>query len=155
MCSVRGGRTRTTRDARAVAIAALRSRSVAAVRLEDHVSVLRLLAQAQLDASRARSRACSRLHALVLELVPGGIRKEIVAGQALQVLDAIVAVNAMQRQRLEFARETLEEIELHDMVTSPGSRPPGATPLTTAPPRSSSHHRVQRCTGCRVEGAER
>lgn len=101
-------------DARAVAIAALRSRSVAAVRAEDHVSVLRLLAKAQLDASRARSRACSRLHALVRELVPGGIRKEIVAGQALQVLNAIEPVNATQRQRLELARETLEEIELLD-----------------------------------------
>ena len=102
-------------DARAVAIAALRSRSVAAVRAEDHVSVLRLLAKAQLDASRARSRACSRLHALVRELVPGGIRKEIVAGQALQVLDAIEPVNATQRQRLELARETLDEIELLDV----------------------------------------
>ena len=36
-------------DARAVAIAALRSPSMLAVRAEDHVSVLRLLAKAQLD----------------------------------------------------------------------------------------------------------
>jgi len=62
-------------DARAVAVAALRSPLLAHVRAEDHVSVLRLLAKAQLDASRARSRACSRLHALVRELLPGGIRK--------------------------------------------------------------------------------
>ena len=71
-------------DARAVAIAALRSPSLQAVRGEDHVSVLRLLAKAQLDISRARSRACSRLHALVRELVAGGIRKEIVVNQAEQ-----------------------------------------------------------------------
>jgi transposase len=101
-------------DARAVAIAALRSASVAAVRAEDHTSVLRLLAKAQLDASRARSRACGRLHALVRELVPGGIRKEIVAGQAFQVLAMIEPVNATQRQRLELAHETLDEIELLD-----------------------------------------
>lgn len=65
-------------DARAVAVAALRAPQLAVVRVEDHVSVLRLLAKAQLDVSRARSRACCRLHALAAELVPGGIGKEIV-----------------------------------------------------------------------------
>lgn len=101
-------------DARAVAIAALRSPSMLAVRAEDHVSVLRLLAKAQLDASRARSRACCRLHALVRELVPGGIRKEIVVTQADQILASIEPVNATQRQRLELAHETLEEIRTLD-----------------------------------------
>lgn len=101
-------------DARAVAIAALRSPSLAAVRAEDHINVLRLLAKAQLDATHARSRACSRLHALVRELVPGGIRKEIVVGQADAVLAAIVTVTSTQRQRLELAYETLDEIRLLD-----------------------------------------
>lgn len=101
-------------DARAVAVAALRSRSATPVRAEDHTSVLRLLAKAQLDASRARSRACSRLHALARELVPGGIRTEIVAGQAFQALAAIEPVNAAQRQRLELAHDLLDEIELLD-----------------------------------------
>ena len=101
-------------DARAVAVAALRSPFIASVRAEDHVSVLRLLAKAQLDASRARSRACSRLHALVRELVPGGIRKQIVVAQADQVLAGIEPVNATQRQRLELAYETVDEIRLLD-----------------------------------------
>jgi transposase len=64
-------------DARAVAIAALRAPSLAGARREDHVTVLRLLAKAHLDAGRARSRACCRLHALARELVAGGIRKEV------------------------------------------------------------------------------
>jgi transposase len=101
-------------DARAVAVAALRSPSLAAVRVEDHVSVLRLLAKAQLDTSRARSRACCRLHALVRELVAGGIRKEIVAAQADQLLAEIVPTTATQRQRLELAYETLQEIRMLD-----------------------------------------
>jgi transposase len=101
-------------DARAVAVAALHSPLIAPVRGEDHASVLRLLAKAQLDASRARSRACSRLHALVRELVAGGITKEIVVGQAEQVLASIEAVTATQRQRLELAHETLDEIRLLD-----------------------------------------
>jgi transposase len=101
-------------DARAVAVAALRSPFIASVRAEDHVSVLRLLAKAQLDASRARSRACSRLHALVRELVPGGIRKQIVVAQADQVLAGIEPVTATQCQRLELAYETVDEIRLLD-----------------------------------------
>jgi transposase len=102
-------------DAHAVAVAALRSPSIAAVRAEDHISVLRLLAKAQLDMTHARSRACSRLHALVRELVAGGIRKEIVVGQADLVLASIVAVTAAQCQRLELAHETLDEIRLFDV----------------------------------------
>jgi len=73
-----------------------------------------LLAKAQLDASRARSRACCRLHALVRELVPGGICKQIVATQADQALARIEPVTATQRQRLELAQETVDEIRLLD-----------------------------------------
>ena len=101
-------------DARAVAVAALRSPSLAQVRVEDHVTILRLLAKAQLDTSRAKSRACCRLHALVAELVPGGIRKEVVVSQAEQVLVEIVATSAAQRQRLDLAYETLSEIVMLD-----------------------------------------
>ena len=103
-----------TNDARAVAVAALRAPSLARVRAEDHVSVLRLLAKAQLDASRARSRACCRLHALVRELVAGGIRKEVVVAQADQLLASITPTTATQRQRLELARETVDEIRALD-----------------------------------------
>jgi transposase len=97
-------------DARAVAIAALRAPSLPTVRSEDHVTVLRLLAKAHLDAGRARSRACSRLHALVNELVPGGISKELVVNQARSTLSGIEAGSVVQRQRLQLAVELLDEI---------------------------------------------
>jgi transposase len=51
---------------------------------------------------------------LVAELVPGGIRKEIVVKQAEQVLLGIVASSATQRQRLDLAYETLSEIVMLD-----------------------------------------
>jgi transposase len=102
-------------DARAVAIAALRAPSLQPVRGEDHVSVLRLLAKAHLDTSRARSRACSRLHALVNDLVAGGIRKEVVVNQAECVLAGIQAVTATQRQRLELAHELVDDIRSLDV----------------------------------------
>jgi transposase len=101
-------------DARAVAVAALRAPSLAQVRVEDHVTILRLLAKNQLDISRAKSRACCRLHALVAELVPGGIRKEVVVNQAEQILAGIAATSATQRQRLDLANDTLSEIVMLD-----------------------------------------
>ena len=101
-------------DARAVAVAALRAPSLAVVRVEDHVSVLRLLAKAQFDIGHARSRACSRLHALVSELVAGGIGKEVVVNQGEQLLATIQPANAVQRQWLELAHELLDEIRVLD-----------------------------------------
>ena len=97
-------------DARAVAIAALRAPALAAVRREDHTTVLRLLAKSHLDAGRAKNRACCRLHALVSELVAGGIRKEVVVSQAETLLAGIDATGVAQQQRLELARELLDEI---------------------------------------------
>jgi transposase len=102
-------------DARAVAVAALRAPSLQAVRGEDHVSVLRLLAKAHLDISRARSRACSRLHATVSELVAGGLRKEVVVNQAECILAGIVPVSVVQRQRLELAHELVDDIRSLDV----------------------------------------
>jgi transposase len=101
-------------DARAVAVAALRAPSLAVVRREDHITVLRLLAKAHLDAGRARSRACCRLHALARELVAGGIRKEVVVAQAESLLAAIEPTGAAQHQRLELAGELLDEIRALD-----------------------------------------
>jgi transposase len=101
-------------DARAVAIAALRAPSLATVRREDHVTVLRLLAKAHLDTGRARSRACCRLHALVSELIAGGIRKEVVVSQAESLLATIEPSGAAQRQRLELAAELVDELRLLD-----------------------------------------
>ena len=65
-------------------------------------------------ALRARSQACSRLHALVNELIPGGISKEIVVNQARSTLADIEATSVVQRQRLQLAVELLEEITVLD-----------------------------------------
>jgi transposase len=101
-------------DAYAVAIAALRAPALAAVRREDHVSVLRMLAKAHLDTSRGKNRACSRLHAVVAELSPGGIGKEVVVSQAETLLAGINAESMVQQQRLELAQEMLAEVRRLD-----------------------------------------
>ncbi len=101
-------------DARAVAIAALRTPALAAVRREDHMSVLRMLAKAHLDVSRAKNRSCGRLHAVVAELVAGGIGKEVVVSQAETLLAGIRPESMVQHQRLELAYEILAEVRRLD-----------------------------------------
>ena len=77
-------------DARSVAIAALHAPSLAVVRRADHVTVCRLLAKRHTDLARWRTKQCCRLHALISELVAGGIDKEVVVNQARSLLEGIV-----------------------------------------------------------------
>ena len=73
-------------DARSAAIAALRSPSCLPVRPDDHAAVLKIWAKRHHDLSRGRNQVACRLHAVLCELVPGGLAKEISAAQADQIL---------------------------------------------------------------------
>ena len=97
-------------DARSVAIAALRAPALAQVRAEDHVSVLRLLSKRHRDLGRARNRTACRLHAIVAELVAGGIDKELVTTQVRALIDGLEATTATQQTRLEIAGELVEDL---------------------------------------------
>ena len=103
-------------DARSVAIAALRGSSLAAVRPADHVAVCRLLSKRRSDLARWRNRLCCRLHALVVELVPGGIAKEVVVNQARSLLDGIQLDDVAAIERHRQAVELVDEIEHLDTV---------------------------------------
>jgi transposase len=86
-------------DARSVAIAALRAPVLVPVRVEDHATVLRLLARRHTQIAWARNKAVCRLHALVCELVPGGIGKEVVVSQAFRLLETIEPAGAVASER--------------------------------------------------------
>jgi transposase len=97
-------------DARSVAIAALRAPSLVAVRAEDHTTVLRLLSRRQTQLAWTRNKAACRLHALVCDLVPGGISKELVVSQAVSLLDQIKPACAAAGERHRLALELLDDI---------------------------------------------
>jgi transposase len=69
-------------DAYSVAVAALRAPRLAPVARADHRGVLRLLAKRNNELGRSRNKTACRLHALLVELVPGGIPNEINAARA-------------------------------------------------------------------------
>jgi transposase len=101
-------------DARSVAVAALRAPTVATVHPADHVTVCRLLAKRHTDLARWRPKLCCRLHALVTELVPGGISKEVVVNQARSLLEAIQPQDVAALERHRQAGELVDEIEHRD-----------------------------------------
>ena len=70
-------------DAFSVAIAAVRSPNLRSVEAADHCEVLRLLAKRNGDLGSHRTRVVCRLHALLAELAPGGIAKELYVSDAL------------------------------------------------------------------------
>ena len=97
-------------DARPVAVAALRSRSGRQVAAEDHAAVLRIWARRHRDLARARNQVACRLHAVLCDLVPGGVRKEITAGHAASVLDQITPADPVASARRELASEFLADL---------------------------------------------
>src|SRR6266566_268396 len=63
-------------DARSVAIAALRSSARREVKLDDHAAILKVWSKRHRDLGRTRTQVACRLHAVLCELVPGGLSKD-------------------------------------------------------------------------------
>ena len=103
-------------DARSIAIAALRSDRLAMVRPDDHARVLRLLAKRHRDMARLRNKHCTRLHALLLELEPGGISSEITVTKANTLLSGVVVENQVTRHRVMIANELVDDIARLDTL---------------------------------------
>jgi transposase len=98
-------------DARSVAIAALRAPELMPVRVEDHASVLRLLSRHSTQLAWTYNKAACRLHALVTELVPGGIGKEVVVCQARSLLEQHRPVGAVGVERHLLAVDLVDELD--------------------------------------------
>jgi transposase len=97
-------------DARSVAIAALRAPELVPVRVEDHASVLRLLARRHTELGWSYNKTACRLHAVLAELVPGGISTEVVVSQARSLLDDVQPLGPVQVERHLLAVELVDEL---------------------------------------------
>jgi transposase len=93
-----------------VAVAALRSPAQRPVLADDHAAVLKVWAKRHRDLARLRNQACCRLHAVLCDLVPGGVRKEISAGQAARLLEQVRPSDAVAGARCELAAEFLADL---------------------------------------------
>jgi transposase len=97
-------------DALSVAVAALRSTANREVTADDHATVLKVWAKRHRDLSRAYNQVACRLHAVLCELVPGGVPEEITARRAEKILAQIRPAGAAGQARGELAAELLADL---------------------------------------------
>src|SRR4051794_19730456 len=101
-------------DARSVAVAALRTPRLSRIERADHAWVMKLLAKRNEELGRARNKTACRLHALLCELVPGGISKEISAVRAEQLLATVTPTNPVEAARVALAAEHIDDLRRFD-----------------------------------------
>src|ERR1700758_3728523 len=101
-------------DARSVAIAALRSAACRQVQADDHTAVLKMWAKRHRDLGRSRNQVACRLHAVLCELVPGGVGKEITAAHAARLLEAAEPSGPVETARWQLASDFLEDLRRLD-----------------------------------------
>jgi transposase len=102
-------------DARSVAVAALRSPGVREARRDDHAAVLKVWPGRHKDLGRTRTQVACRLHAVLCELVPGGVSMAITAGQAAHLLASITPAGSVAVARCELAAEFTEDLRRIDV----------------------------------------
>ena len=88
-----------------MAVAALRSPSARPAAADDHAAVLRVWSKRHRDLGRLRTQLVCRLHAVLCELLPGGVATELTAGQAAQLLGSITTCGAVAAARRELAAQ--------------------------------------------------
>jgi transposase len=109
------GRKTDPVDAHSVAVAGLRSPDLRTVVADDVTVALRLLVDRRDELGRARTEIVSRIHVLLLELIPGGAKKFLTRGQASYLLRTSPApVGIVAQTRHQLAREFIEELTAID-----------------------------------------
>jgi transposase len=102
-------------DALATALAASRNERLAAVDPEAASEVLRLLSERREDLVAERTRALNRLHALLRDLLPGGVAGKLSADRAARILRGIrPRGGASARLRRRLASEVLRDVRTLD-----------------------------------------
>jgi len=102
-------------DALATALAASHNERLAAVDPEAASEVLRLLSERREDLVAERTRALNRLHALLRDLLPGGVTGKLSADRAARILRGIRHLaGASARLRRRLASEVLRDVRTLD-----------------------------------------
>jgi transposase len=84
--------------------------------------VLRLLAKRNHDIGAQRTRTICRLHALLAELAPGGIAKELYVSDAEALLSHLSPQTPAQQMRFDLVLELLDDVRRLDAQTKASHR---------------------------------
>jgi transposase len=98
-------------DACSVAITALRHSGLTLVGRDDHARVLSLLAKRHRDVARLKNKVACRLHAMLMELSPGGLASEMTVNKAISLLEQVDVTDQVTRQRVVIAKELIDDMD--------------------------------------------
>jgi len=80
----------------------------------DHAAVLKVWSKRYRDLGRNRTQVACRLHAVLGELVPGGVPKAVTTARAGRVLKALRPDGAVETARWELAADLIEDLRRID-----------------------------------------
>jgi transposase len=105
------GRKTDATDAHSVALAATRMTGLRRVVDDQQLAVLRILADRRRSLGEDHTRMVSQLHQLLLELIPGGAKKDLSAAQARALLARVRPRDAAGKARRRVAAELISDLE--------------------------------------------
>jgi transposase len=103
------GRKSDPDDAVSVAVAGQSGPQLRRVGVEDQAVVLHLLTKRRQDLVAARTQTINRLHRLLLDLVPGGARRNLTANRAAALLAQVAPTGAPAVTRWQLAGELVAD----------------------------------------------
>lgn len=127
------GRKTDATDAHSVALVGTRMTGLRRVVNDEQLAVLRVLVDRRRSLGEEHSRKVSQLHALLLELLPGGAKRDLSAAQAKKLLASVrprdIAGKTRRRVAAElivdleriYARKKAANKELRDLVAATGT----------------------------------
>ena len=105
------GRKTDATDAHSVALVGTRMTGLRPVVADDQLAVLRMLADRRRALGEEHTRKVSQLHALLLELLPGGAKKDLSAAQAKALLAKVRPRDLVGKTRRRLAAELVADLE--------------------------------------------
>jgi transposase len=105
------GRKTDATDAHSVALAATRMSGLRPVADDAQLAVLRILADRRRSLGEDHTRMVSQLHQLLLDLIPGGAKKDLSAAQAKALLATIRPRDPAGKTRRRVAAELISDLE--------------------------------------------
>jgi transposase len=108
--SVGHGRKSDPADVVSVAVAAGNVPSLRPVGVEDQAVVLHLLTKRRQDLVAMRTQTINRLHRLLLDLIPGGARRNLTAKRAATLLAGVTPVGRPAVTRWQLATELVADV---------------------------------------------
>jgi hypothetical protein len=105
------GRKTDDTDAHSIALVGVRMAGLHTVAHDEQLEILRLLVDRRRRIGADHTRMVCQLHALLLELIPGGAKRDLSAAQARKLLATVRPKDAVGRTRKRVALELVVDLE--------------------------------------------